>query len=129
MANRPAFRDVLRLDLDLSLLHINVGQRNNFQDPGTPLSSGSSGRRKATLREAGVEMLGRFTEDVLPFDAAAASLYPEIVDRRVRQGTPISGYDAQIAAICRANDASLATGDGRDFADLGVELIDPWSSG
>ncbi len=74
-------------------------------------------------------MLGRFTEDVLPFDAAAASVYPEIVDRRDLQGTPISGTDAQIAAICRANDASLATRNERDFAEFGVELNKPWSSG
>ena len=88
-----------------------------------------NGRRKDTLREAAVDVFSRFTEDVLPFDAAAATIYPEIVDHRDRQGTPISGYDAQIAAICRANDASLATRNEKDFAGIGVELINPWSSG
>jgi toxin FitB len=87
------------------------------------------GRRKDTLREAAVDVFSRFTEEVLPFDAAAATVYPEIVDRRDRQGTPISGYDAQIAAICRANDAFLATRNEKDFAGVGVELINPWSSG
>jgi toxin FitB len=86
-------------------------------------------RRKDTLREAAVGVFNRFTEDVLPFDAAAATVYPEIVDDRDRQGTPISGYDAQIAAICRANDASLATRNEKDFAGVGIELINPWSSG
>jgi toxin FitB len=76
-----------------------------------------------------VDVFGRFTDDVLPFDAAAATIYPEIVDHRDRLGTPISGHDAQIAAICRANDASLATRNEKDFAGLGVELIDPWSTG
>jgi hypothetical protein len=88
-----------------------------------------SGRRKDTLREAAVDVFSRFTEDVLLFDAAAATVYPEIVDHRDRQGTPISGYDAQIAAICRANDASLATRNEKDFADAGIELINPWSTG
>jgi hypothetical protein len=88
-----------------------------------------SGKRKDTLREAAVDVFSRFTEDVLPFDAAAATIYPGIVDHRDRQGTPISGYNAQIAAICRANDASLATRNEKDFADVGVELINPWSSG
>ena len=88
-----------------------------------------NGRRKDTLRAAAVDIFSRFAEDVLPFDAAAATIYPEIVDHRDRQGTPISGYDAQIAAICRANDASLATRNEKDFAGLGVELINPWSSG
>ncbi|HVA06860.1 MAG TPA: type II toxin-antitoxin system VapC family toxin [Acidimicrobiales bacterium] len=88
-----------------------------------------NGRREDTLRDAAVDVFSRFTEDVLPFDAAAATIYPEIVDHRDRKGTPISGYDAQIAAICRANDASLATRNENDFAGLGVELINPWSSG
>lgn len=87
------------------------------------------GRRKDTLREAAVDVFSRFTEEVLPFDAAAATVYPEIVDHRDRQGMLISGYDAQIAAICRANDASLATRNEKDFAGVGVELINPWSSG
>ena len=88
-----------------------------------------NGRRKDTLREAAVDVFSRFTEDVLPFDAAAATVYPEIVDHRDRQGTPISGYDAQIAAICRANHASLAMRNEKDFAGVGVELINPWSCG
>lgn len=87
------------------------------------------GGRKEMLREAAVDVFSRFTEDVLPFDAAAATVYPEIVDHRDRQGTPISGYNAQIAAICRAKGASLATRNEKDFADVGVELINPWSSG
>ena len=89
----------------------------------------ANGKRKATLREAAVDVFSRFTEDVLPFDAAAATVYPEIVDHRDRLGTPISGYDAQIAAICRVNDACLATRNEKDFAGIGVELINPWSSG
>ena len=89
----------------------------------------SIGRRKDTLREAAVEVFSRFTEDVLPFDFAAATVYPVIVDHSDRQGMRISGYDAQIAAICRANDASLATRNEKDFAGVGIEIINPWSSG
>ena len=88
-----------------------------------------TGRRKDTLLEAAVDVFSRFADDVLPFDVAAATVYPEIVDHRDRQGTPISGYDAQIAAICRANNAFLATRSERDFAEVGIELINPWSSG
>ena len=45
----------------------------------------------------------------------------------IARGMPISGYDAQIAAICRANDASLATRNEKDFASVGIEIINPWS--
>lgn len=87
------------------------------------------GKRKTTLREGAVEIFSRFGQDVLPFDAAAATVYPEIVDHRDRLGAPISGYDAQIAAICRAQGACLATRNEKDFEGVGVELINPWSSG
>ena len=75
-----------------------------------------------------MEVFSRFPEDILSFGAAAATVYPQVVDHRERRGAPISGFDAQIAAICRAHSASLATRNGRDFAELGVELIDPWSA-
>lgn len=87
------------------------------------------GKRKTTLREGAMEIFSRFGQDVLPFDAAAATVYPEIVDHRDRLGAPISGYDAQIAAICRAQGACLATRNEKDFEGVGVELINPWSSG
>jgi predicted nucleic acid-binding protein len=86
-------------------------------------------RRRTALREGAMDIFSRFTEDVLPFDAAAATAYPEIVDHRDRQGAPISGYDAQIAAICRAHGARLATRNEKDFAGVGVELVNPWSPG
>ena len=86
-------------------------------------------RRRTALRKGAMDIFSRFTEDVLPFDAAAATVYPEIVDHRDRQGAPISGYDAQIAAICRAHGARLATTNEKDFAGVGVELVNPWSPG
>ncbi len=36
--------------------------------------------------------------------------------------------DAQIAAICRARGATCATRNVKDFAETGVELIDPWAA-
>jgi predicted nucleic acid-binding protein len=36
--------------------------------------------------------------------------------------------DAQIAAICRVYSATLATRNTGDFADTGIELIDPWDA-
>jgi predicted nucleic acid-binding protein len=85
------------------------------------------GRRRTTLRKTAVEVFSRFADDILAFDAAAAAIYAEIVDRRDRNGAPISGYDAQIAAICRAHGASLATRNVKDFTDVGIDLIDPWT--
>jgi predicted nucleic acid-binding protein len=72
-----------------------------------------------------------FAEDfgraILPFDHAAALAYADIVVQRERAGRPIATADAQIAAISREQHATLATRNGRDFDDLGLDLIDPWS--
>jgi predicted nucleic acid-binding protein len=88
-----------------------------------------AGDRKATLRQTAADVFGRFAEDILPFDAAAATAYSEIVAQRDRQGAPIGGYDAQIAAICRTRGARLATRNTKDFEGTGVALINPWETG
>ncbi len=63
---------------------------------------------------------------VLPFDSAAAKIYAVIIARRRAAGRPISAFDAQIAAIVRANRATLVTRDTRDFENCGFEVINPW---
>lgn len=48
---------------------------------------------------------------------------------RRRAGRPVEPLDAQIAATCLTHDATLATRNIKDFADVGVRLVDPWASG
>ena len=87
------------------------------------------GRRKALLKAASEEVFSAFSSQVLAFDTLAALEYPGIVRRRERAGTPIDGFDAQIASICRARDASLATRNVMDFEGTGIDVIDPWNDG
>ena len=84
------------------------------------------GRRKDTLRSAANEIFAMFSDQILPFDADAAEQYAVIVSGRERLGSPIGGFDAQIAAICRARGAVLATRNARDFADTGIDVVNPW---
>jgi predicted nucleic acid-binding protein len=85
------------------------------------------GRRKTELTAAIRGLLGDdFRGRVLPFDDRAAPRYADIVSDRERLGRPIGVADAQIAAICRAAGATLATRNTGDFLDLGVELVNPW---
>jgi len=86
------------------------------------------GRRKDRLRAAADKVFAAFSEFVLPFDAGAAVHYARIVRHRDEAGLPISGFDAQIAAICRARGAALATRNIGDFLNTGVDVIDPWRS-
>ncbi|WP_394356463.1 FitA-like ribbon-helix-helix domain-containing protein [Spiractinospora alimapuensis] len=53
--------------------------------------------------------------------------YSRIVNARERIGSPIDGFDAQIAAIRRTHRTPLATRNLKDFVDTGVDLIDPWA--
>jgi len=87
------------------------------------------GARKALLKATAAQAFSAFTEHVLAFDADAASLYGTIVTARERDGAPIEGFDAQIAAICRRHAATLATRNVTDFEQTGVDIVDPWSEG
>jgi hypothetical protein len=77
-------------------------------------------------RDGGVRPLAAaaeamFAEDfagrILPFEAAAAVRYADIVLARRRVGNPIEGFDALIAATALATGASVATRDTRGFQD------------
>lgn len=68
----------------------------------------------------------RDTSAVLAFDDDSAEHYADIVVARERAGLPMTMADAQIAAICRSRRASCATRNTKDFAETGVELLNPW---
>ncbi|HEY1005396.1 MAG TPA: type II toxin-antitoxin system VapC family toxin, partial [Streptosporangiaceae bacterium] len=85
------------------------------------------GRRKAGLSEAVNTLITTdFRDRVEPFDVLAADQYADVVTARERAGQPINISDAQIAAICRVLNATLATRNTSDFTGIGVNLIDPW---
>ena len=87
------------------------------------------GRRKTALRGAIETMLdGELAGKILPFDGDSARRYAMLVAECESHGRPISSADAQIAAVCHAHDAVLATRNGRDFETTGVPIIDPWTS-
>ena len=87
----------------------------------------AAGRRRADVARRMDRLLTRtFAGAIVPFDADDTPHYGEIVAARQRAGRPIAALDAQIAAICRNHDAQLATRNVRDFADTGVDVIDPW---
>lgn len=84
------------------------------------------GQRRESLNQAANEIFAAFPRQVLPFDLAAGGAYADVVASRERLGRPIDGFDAQIAAICRTRAATLATRNTKDFADTGIDVIDPW---
>ncbi len=88
-----------------------------------------AGRRKEQLSEAISGLIHEDFEDrVEPFDATAAAHYAGLVSDRERSGRPIGVADAQIAAICRKLQATLATRNTGDFEGAGIDLVDPWQA-
>ncbi|MGF1648720.1 MAG: type II toxin-antitoxin system VapC family toxin [Kineosporiaceae bacterium] len=85
------------------------------------------GRRKTLLASAVDQMLTADLDGrVADFDLSAARQYALVATARERSGRPISTADAQIAGICRARGALLATRNTKDFAGTGVDLVDPF---
>jgi len=85
------------------------------------------GRRKDLLTSTADEIFAAFDKYVLPFDRSAALEYADVVTTRERAGSPIDGFDAQIAAICRSHQARLATRNVKGFDGTGIEISDPWT--
>ena len=84
-------------------------------------------RRQGLANAAERTLEGLFADRILPFDSGAARAYAEIAAGRRRKGRPIGEADCQIAAIARSRGMAVATRNVRDFADTGVETIDPWA--
>lgn len=86
------------------------------------------GRRKSRLEETLEAVIGEdFAHRILDFDVAAARCAAVVTAQREASGKPISTADGQIAAICAAHRATLATRNVKDFQGTGVALINPWA--
>ena len=86
-----------------------------------------TGKRKKSLAAAFQNFVEQaFGARVLSFDTDAARIYGNISAKRRANGQPISTLDAQIAAIAIAHGFAIATRNTKDFAGLGVELINPF---
>jgi predicted nucleic acid-binding protein len=67
-----------------------------------------------------------FVQRILVFDDQAARTFPRIAAGRRLRGTPITIFDAQIAAIAKVNGATLATRNTADFEGCDIRLTNPW---
>ena len=87
------------------------------------------GKRRAALASAFARLLEEDLQNrVLDFDTGAAIEAAELAARRQRAGRPVDIRDTQIAGIALARRATLATRNARHFADLKINVIDPWQA-
>jgi len=86
------------------------------------------GRRRRDLEMAAWAMFADdFDGRVLAFDMEAAAAYADIFAARRGAGLGTAPLDLIIAAIARANDASVVTCDVGGFEGYGVTVINPWA--
>jgi toxin FitB len=86
-----------------------------------------AGARKRQLADTFAAMLEQdFAGRILPFDVEAAVVYAELAAGCEAKGRPVDMADAQIAAICLAQGAKLATRNLKHFEGLGLGLVNPW---
>jgi predicted nucleic acid-binding protein len=87
------------------------------------------GRRRSQLDAAFDRLLADDLDGrVQSLDEAASLAAGTIAARRQTVGHTVEIRDTLIAGIASARRATLATGDTRHFADLEVQLVNPWSA-
>jgi len=83
-------------------------------------------RRKALEDTFSVLLRDDLQERVLLFDVSAADHAARLTGERCRRGRPVDIRDTQIAGICEARHAILATRNTRHFEDISAPIVNPW---
>lgn len=81
-------------------------------------------RRTALLDWLEAELPMFFTGRILTVDAQVADRWGQLVAAANR---PVPAIDSLLAATAAHHGLSLVTRNVRDFADFGLEVIDPWT--
>ncbi len=89
----------------------------------------TSARRSELTRWLHAELIPTFHDRILAFDRDAAIAWGDLVAHAFAQGKTLPIVDSQIAATAKAHGLTLVTRNARHFAEIGIEVIDPWASG
>jgi toxin FitB len=87
------------------------------------------GKRQRELELLYAEALRDFIGDrLLPFDPGSAEAAGLIFSSKALRGRVELVVDIQIAGIAKALNASVATRNVKDFAGMGLNIINPWDA-
>ena len=73
------------------------------------------------------DLTAQFQNRILPFDQDAAVIWGKIMGDGDKTGRPKSMADAQIAAVAKRHGLTLVTRNTKDFEEMDVGLVNPWS--
>ena len=90
------------------------------------------GWRRRELAERFRDLLNELFEDrVVAWSAADAQACARIVEDKRRRGEPLDAHvpDAFLAAAAAVRGLIIATRNGAEFRNTGVDTVDPWTAG
>jgi predicted nucleic acid-binding protein len=67
-----------------------------------------------------------FENRILSFDTSVSRVWAQITVHAEAQGKSMAAFDSIIAATAKAHDCLLVTRNVRDFANAGVDVLNPW---
>ena len=67
-----------------------------------------------------------FENRILSFDTSVVPVWAQITVYAEAQGKSMAAFDSIIAATAKAHDCLLVTRNVRDFANAGIEVLNPW---
>lgn len=87
----------------------------------------AAGARRAELTRALHHLiLVTFGDRVISFDVDAALAWGDIVATGIARGQKPPTVDSQIAATAKTHGLTLVTRNVRDFAQMGIDIVNPW---
>ena len=85
-------------------------------------------KRRSELTTWLEQLKAGFEDRILAFDQKAWEVWAPMTVQIETQGKSMAAFDSIIAATARARKCKLMTRNIRDFANAGVEVINPWQS-
>ncbi len=86
------------------------------------------GKRKSSFLDGYDALIALHQDQILGFDEKSARRYGEVLTILEKAGRNPTTTDAQIAATALTHKMALATRNVKDFAGLGIEVINPWEA-
>lgn len=86
------------------------------------------GKRKQSFLDGYLTLIDAYADRLASFDLNAAKRYGPVLAFLEQTGRNPTTSDAQIAATALSRGMRLATRNTKDFAGLGIDLIDPWQA-
>lgn len=84
-------------------------------------------RRASLISDIERMLLNAFEDRVPPFDSEAARTRADIAPMRRSAGRSVQPSDRQVAEIVPSRDTAVAARRVRDFENLAIAVVDPWS--